>query len=80
MSNENMKQRFLEVTAEYGRLSAEEMTPEMRFLEDLGFSSFDFMAYLGDLEEKFDVEVDESEAFKIRTLGDAMDYIDKICA
>ncbi len=46
-----------------------------RFMEDLGFTSFDFMSMIGEIEEKFDVEVDERKAADIRTVGEAMEYI-----
>ncbi len=78
MTNQEMKQEFLNITANYCSVKAEDMKPEMRFLEDLEFSSFDFMAYLGDLEDEFDVEVDETEASQLRTIEDAMNYIDSL--
>ncbi len=78
MTNQEMKQEFLAITAEYCSTPAEQITPEMRFIEDLEFSSFDFMAFLGDLEEAFDVEVDEADAFQIRTIAEAMQYIDQL--
>ena len=37
------------------------MTNDMRFLEDLGLSSFDFMSLLGDLEDNFDIEIDSEK-------------------
>ena len=44
-------------------------------MEDLGFTSFDFMSMLGEIEDTFDIEVDETEVVKIRTVGEAVDYI-----
>ncbi len=37
------------------------MTGEMRFREDLGFTSPDFMSFLGELEDTFDIELDETK-------------------
>lgn len=48
------------------------MTNEMRFREDLGFSSLDFMSFLGELEDTFDIELEENEVMKIVTLGEAL--------
>lgn len=47
-------------------------------MEDLGFTSFDFMSMLGELEDTFDVEVDEQEAANIRTVGEAVEYLEKL--
>lgn len=48
---------FLNIVAEYCNTPADEITNDMRFIEDLGFSSLDFMTFLGDLEDTFDVEI-----------------------
>ena len=42
---------FLNIVAEYCNTPADEITNDMRFIEDLGFSSLDFMTFLGDLED-----------------------------
>ena len=49
-------------------------------MEDLGFTSFDFMSMLGELEEEFDVEIDQKEAANIRTVQEAVEYLEKISA
>ena len=51
---------------------------ESRFMEDLGFTSFDFMSMLGELEEELDVEINEQEAADIRTVKEAADYLEKL--
>ena len=53
------------------------MTDEMRFREDLKFSSLDFMSFLGELEDTFDIEVEEEKVLEIRTLGEALEYLKK---
>ena len=47
-------------------------------MEDLGFTSFDFMSMLGELEETFDVEVDQQEVVNIRTVQEAVDYLETL--
>ncbi len=71
---DNEKQ-FLEIVAKYCDKSADELTPELRFREDLGFDSLGFMTFLGDLEDTFDIELEEDEALKITTVGEALDYL-----
>ena len=66
---------FLNIVAEYCNTPADEITNDMRFIEDLGFSSLDFMTFLGDLEDTFDVEIDEDEIINIE---DAIKYLDNL--
>ena len=47
----------------------------MRFLEDLGLSSFDFMSLLGDLEDTFDVELTPDNIGNVYTIGQALALI-----
>ena len=76
--NNNIK--FLNIVAEYCSTPADKITNDMRFIEDLGFSSLDFMTFLGDLEDTFDVEVDENEVINIHTIDDAIKYLDSLTA
>ena len=73
-----MFEKLVEIICNYVEVEPEKITPESRFMEDLGFTSFDFMSMLGEVEYTFDVEVDEAEAVKIITVGEAVDYIQKL--
>lgn len=64
--------QFKTIIAQYCDIKAEEMTDDMRFREDLGFSSLDFMSFLGELEDTFDVELEEEEVLRIFTIGEAL--------
>ena len=70
--------QFKEFVSQYCEVSAEDMTDEMRFREDLGFSSFDFMAFMGELEDTFDMELDESLIVNIRSRGEALSLLHSI--
>ena len=52
----NQEMEFKNIVAQYSKVASEEMNNEMRFREDLGFSSLDFMSFLGELEDTFDPE------------------------
>ena len=69
---------FKNIVAQYSKVKPEEMTGEMRFREDLGFTSLDFMSFLGELEDTFDLELDESEVLKITTLGEALNLLEEL--
>ena len=66
------------IITKYVEVKEEQITPDSRFMEDLGFTSFDFMSMLGELEDEFDIEVNEQEAAAIRTVGEAASYLEKL--
>ena len=70
-----MLEEFRELICQYVDVDPEQVNEDSRFMEDLGFNSFDFMSLVGEVEEKFDVEVEERDVVQIRTVKDAMDYI-----
>jgi len=53
----------------------DEVTMESSFIDDLGADSLDIVELIMALEEEFDIEIPDSEAEKITTVGDAVDYI-----
>lgn len=70
--------QFKTIVAQYCQVTPEEMTAEMRFREDLGFSSLDFMSFLGELEDTFDVELEEEDALKVFTIGEALKLLEEL--
>ena len=72
----NQEMEFKNIVAQYSNVAPEEITNHMRFREDLGFSSLDFMSFLGELEDTFDIELEESEVMKIVTIGEALELLD----
>lgn len=60
---------------EYVDVDAASITENSRFIEDLGFNSYDFMSMVGEIEEKFQVEVEEREVVNVKTVKDAVEYI-----
>jgi acyl carrier protein len=53
----------------------DEVTLESSFIDDLGADSLDIVELIMALEEEFDLEIPDSEAEKIATVGDAVEYI-----
>lgn len=70
-----MFERFVDIICNYVEVEAENVTEDSRFIEDLGFTSFDFMTMLGDLEDEFDIEIDQKEVANVRTVGEAIEYM-----
>ena len=56
-------------------VSEEEVTPEASFIDDLGADSLDIVELVMAMEETFDVEIPDEEADNIRTVQDAINYI-----
>ena len=73
-----MFEKLVNIICNYVEVEPENIHPESRFMEDLGFTSFDFMSMLGEVEDEFDVEVEQSEVMNIRTVGEAVEYLEKL--
>ena len=73
-----MFEQLKEMIMNYVEVEEEAITPDARFIEELHFNSYDFMSFLGEVEETFEVTVDESDVLELRTVGDAVKYIEKL--
>lgn len=71
-----MLEQLKEIIVNYVEVNPEDITPESRFMEDLGFNSFDFMNMLGELEDALDIEIKQQEAANIRTVQEAAEYLE----
>jgi acyl carrier protein len=74
----SIERKFKEIVAQYCDVTPEEMKKSFRFREDLGFSSLDFMSMLGELEDEFDVELEQERATNIHTVGEAINLLDEL--
>ena len=70
--------KFKNLVAQYSDVKAEDLTDDMRFREDLGMSSMSFMSFLGEIEDAFDVELDQEAALKVQTVGDALKMMESM--
>lgn len=75
-----MFERFVEIICNYVEVEPSNVHMESRFVEDLGFTSFDFITMLGDMEDEFDIEIDQRKVADIRTVGEALDYMKELGA
>lgn len=58
-------------------VEADEVKIEASFVEDLGADSLDIVELVMALEEEFDMEIPDEDAEKIKTVGDAVKYIEE---
>lgn len=56
-------------------VDADKVTPEARFVEDLGADSLETVELIMGLEDKFGISISDEDAEKIRTVQAAVDYI-----
>ena len=73
-----MFEKLVDIIVNYVEVDKADIKPESRFMEDLGFTSFDFMSMLGEIEDELDVEIDQEKAADIRTVQEAVDYLETL--
>ncbi|MCE2400328.1 acyl carrier protein [Candidatus Poribacteria bacterium] len=71
------EKRLIEIIAHQLGIDADNVTPDASFMEDLGADSLDQVELVMALEEEFDLEIPDSDAEKIQTVQDALDYLDE---
>ena len=64
-----------DILSYYIDMDSNEIKLETRLAEDLGLNSYEFMSVIGEIEEEFDVELDEREIVKLISIADLLDYI-----
>ncbi len=69
-------ERVKNIVVEQLGVSADEVSPESSFVDDLGADSLDVVELVMALEEEFGVEIPDEEAEKIATVGEAVKYIE----
>lgn len=71
----NAEDRLKKIIAKELSVSEEEVTPDASFIDDLNADSLDLVELIMALEEEFNIKISDEEADKIKTVRDAMDYI-----
>lgn len=71
--------RVVAVTARVLKVDPENVKPEHNFTADLGAESVQSIELVAMFEEEFDIEMDEDAALAVETVGDATDFITKVC-
>ena len=68
-------EKLKKVIAEVLNVDPDEITMDTTFVDDLGADSLDIFQIIMGLEEEFDIEIQNEEAEKIVTVGDAVEQI-----
>ena len=73
--NENIADKVVGIVANQLDVEKEKIKPETSFINDLGADSLDIVELVMEFEEAFDMSIPDEDAEKIRTVGDAINYI-----
>lgn len=65
------------ITAQQFDIDPEELTRDTRFVDDLGATSLDIVELAMTIEQRFAVEVRDEDAEAIKTIGDAVTFIER---
>jgi acyl carrier protein len=55
----------------------EKLTAEASFIEDLGADSLDIVELVMEFEKEFNIDIPDEDAEKLRTVGDAIAYLNQ---
>lgn len=73
-------EKLREIVARELKIEPEKITLDSAFVDDLGADSLDMVELVMALEEEFGIQIDDEEAQKIRTVRDAVEYIENATA
>ena len=74
MAEKSIEQRVKDIIVEQLGVNADQVTPDAKFIEDLGADSLDTVELVMALEEEFGIEIPDEDAEKITTVQNAVDY------
>lgn len=75
MSDKSIEDRVKDIIVDQLGVNADQVTPEAKFVEDLGADSLDTVELVMAFEEEFDIEVPDEEAEKLQAVADVISYI-----
>jgi acyl carrier protein len=76
MAEKSIEQRVKEIIVEQLGVNPDQVTPEAKFIEDLGADSLDTVELVMALEEEFGNEIPDEQAEKLQSVGDVIKYIE----
>lgn len=68
--------KMKQIIAEKLGVSEDKITPQASFVDDLGADSLDQVELIMALEDEFNIEIPDEDAEKMRTVKDALDYLE----
>ena len=76
LSKEEITKRVTKIVSEQLGVEESKVTVDSKFMEDLGADSLDTVELVMALEDEFDFEIPDEEAEKLKSVGEALSYIE----
>ncbi|MCX7700560.1 MAG: acyl carrier protein [Gemmataceae bacterium] len=73
----SVEERVIDIVSEKLAVSKDQITRNTSFIEDIGADSLDIVELIMELEEEFEITIPDEQAEKIKTVGEAIDHIEK---
>jgi acyl carrier protein len=73
----SVEERVIEIVCENLGVNKEQVNRNTSFIEDVGADSLDIVELIMELEEEFEINIPDEQAEKIKTVGEAIDYIER---
>ena len=77
MAEKTIEQKVKDIIVERLDVNPDQVTPDAKFIEDLGADSLDTVELVMALEENFGLDIPDEEAEKLQSVGDVMKYIEE---
>jgi acyl carrier protein len=77
MAEKTIEQKVKDIIVERLDVNADQVTPDAKFIEDLGADSLDTVELVMALEENFGLDIPDEEAEKLQSVGDVIKYIEE---
>jgi acyl carrier protein len=71
----SVEDKVKKIIAEKLGVDLSEVVPEASFVDDLGADSLDLVELIMSMEEAFEIEISDEDAENLKTVQDAIDYI-----
>lgn len=75
--NISIEQRVKKIIVDQLGVKEDQVTPEAKFIEDLGADSLDTVELVMALEEEFGQEIPDEEAEKLQSVADVIKYVEE---
>ena len=75
MSDKSIEDRVKDIIVDQLGVNADQVTPEAKFIEDLGADSLDTVELVMAFEEEFEIDVPDEEAEKLQSVGDVITFV-----
>jgi acyl carrier protein len=76
-STATVEERVIDIVCENLGVNKEQVTRQTAFIEDIGADSLDIVELVMELEEEFEITIPDDQAEQIKTVGEAIDYIER---